>query len=164
VDGVPVLGSIDRLRGDLDRGELDQVWIALPLRAEERIRRLVGELRAHPVQVRYVPDIFGFQLRRHRLSDAAGLPVIGVADSTMQGVQGVLTAIEDYVGGGIALLLLSPLLLLIALGIRLTSAGPVLYRQQRVTWNGKHFTMLKFRSMHTGAETASGPIWSQQGD
>jgi putative colanic acid biosysnthesis UDP-glucose lipid carrier transferase len=164
VDGIPVLGSIDRLRSDLDRGELDQVWIALPLRAEERIRNLVTELRAHPVQVRYVPDIFGFQLLRHSFSEVAGMPVIGLTDTPMQGAQRVLKAIEDYAGGGIALLLLSPLLLLIALGIRLTSAGPVLYRQQRVTWNGKHFTMLKFRSMHAGAETASGPIWSQQGD
>ncbi len=164
VDGVPVLGSIDRLRGDLDRGELDQVWIALPLRAEERIRALVTELRAHPVQVRYVPDIFGFQLLRHSFSEVAGMPVIGLTDTPMQGVQRVLKAIEDYGGGGIAFLLLSPLLLLIALAIRLTSAGPILYRQQRVTWNGKHFTMLKFRSMHTGAETDSGPVWSQQGD
>ena len=77
VEGVPVLGTIDRLRSDLEHSELDQVWIALPLRAEERIRRLVAELRAFPVQVRYVPDIFGFQLLRHSFSEVAGMPVIG---------------------------------------------------------------------------------------
>ncbi|MEP6942297.1 MAG: undecaprenyl-phosphate glucose phosphotransferase [Betaproteobacteria bacterium] len=164
IDGVPVLGSIESLRGDLDRGELDQVWIALPLRAEERIRQLVNELRAHPVQVRYVPDIFGFQLLRHSFSEVAGMPVIGLTDTPMQGVQRLLKAAEDYVGGGIVLLLLSPVLLLVALVIRLTSPGPVLYRQQRVTWNGRHFSMLKFRSMQTGAENESGPVWSQQSD
>ncbi len=104
IDGVPVIGSIGSLRGDLDRGELDQVWIALPLRAEERIRQLVTELRAHPVQVRYVPDIFGFQLLRHSFSEVAGMPVIGLTDTPMQGVQRLLKAVEDYVGGGIVLL------------------------------------------------------------
>ena len=83
VDGTPVLGTIDRLPGDLDRGEIDQVWIALPLRAEERIRRLVADLRAYPVQVRYVPDIFGFQLLRHSFSEVAGMPVIGLTDTPM---------------------------------------------------------------------------------
>src|SRR5207237_4183357 len=71
VEGVPVLGTIDRLRSDLEHSELDQVWIALPLRAEERIRRLVAELRAFPVQVRYVPAIVGFQLLRHSAQEFA---------------------------------------------------------------------------------------------
>ena len=164
VDGVPVLGTIDRLRGDLDHGEIDQVWIALPLRDEERIRRLVTDLRAYPVQVRYVPDIFGFHLLRHSFSEVAGLPVIGLTDTPMQGVQRVLKAVEDFTLGGLALLLLSPLLLTIAACIKLTSPGAVLFRQQRMTWNGRHFTMLKFRSMGVGAETVSGPVWSQQGD
>jgi putative colanic acid biosysnthesis UDP-glucose lipid carrier transferase len=164
VDGVPVLGTIDGLRGDLDRGKIDQVWIALPLRDEERIRRLVTDLRAYPVQVRYVPDIFGFELLRHSFSEVAGMPVIGLTDTPMEGVQRMFKAIEDYTLGGIALLLLSPLLLAISVGIMLTAPGPVFYRQQRVTWIGRHFTMLKFRSMQVGAEQASGPVWAQEGD
>ena len=90
IDGVPVIGSIESLRGDLDRGHLDQVWIALPLRAEERIRRLVIELRGYAVQVRYVPDIFGFQLLRHSFSEVAGMPVIGLTDTPLEGLQRVL--------------------------------------------------------------------------
>jgi putative colanic acid biosynthesis UDP-glucose lipid carrier transferase len=164
VDGVPVLGTIDQLTRDLELGDLDQVWIALPLRAEERIRQLVTELRGFSVQVRYVPDIFGFQLLRHSFSEVAGMPVIGLTDTPMEGVQRVFKAIEDYTLGGIALLLLAPLLLVLTVGVKLSSPGPVLYRQQRVTWNGRHFTMLKFRSMQVGAEHASGPVWAQQGD
>ena len=164
IDGVPVLGVIGELHSALDRGDIDQVWIALPLRAEERIRSLVSELRAYPVQVRYVPDIFGFHLLRHSFSEVAGMPVIGLTDTPMQGMQRALKAVEDFVLGGLALLLLAPFLLLIAACIKLSSPGPVLYRQQRVTWNGRHFTMLKFRSMPVNAETASGPVWSQQGD
>jgi putative colanic acid biosynthesis UDP-glucose lipid carrier transferase len=164
VNGVPVLGTIDRLRGELDHGEIDQVWIALPLRDEERIRRLVTDLRAYPVQVRYVPDIFGFELLRHSFSEVAGMPVIGLTDTPIEGVQRLFKVIEDYTLGGIALLLLSPMLLAIAIGIKLTAPGPVFYRQQRVTWIGRHFTMLKFRSMRVGAEQASGPVWAQEGD
>jgi putative colanic acid biosysnthesis UDP-glucose lipid carrier transferase len=164
VDGVPVLGSINDLSGVLDRGEIDQVWIALPLRDEERIRRLVTDLRAYPVQVRYVPDIFGFELLRHSFSEVAGMPVIGLSDTPIEGVQRLFKAIEDYTIGGIALLVLSPLLFAIAIGIKLTAPGPVFYRQQRVTWVGRHFTMLKFRSMQVGAEQASGPVWAHEDD
>jgi len=148
----------------LDRGEIDQVWIALPLRAEERIREVVTALRAYPVQVRYVPDIFGFHLLRHSFSEVAGMPVIGLTDSPMQGEQRVLKTVEDLVLGGLALIVLAPVLLTVAVCIKLTSRGPVLYRQQRITWNGRHFTMLKFRTMPVGAESDSGPVWSREDD
>lgn len=164
IDGVPVLGTIDSLSLYLEQGGIDQVWIALPLRDEQRIRRLVVELRGHAVQVRYVPDIFGFQLLRHSFSEVAGMPVIGLTDTPLEGFQRLLKALEDYVLGGAATLLVSPLLLAIAIAIKLTSSGPILYRQERVTWNGRRFTMLKFRSMPVGSERVSGPVWSQQAD
>ena len=113
------------------------------------------------MQVRYVPDIFGFQLLRHSFSEVAGMPVIGLTETPMEGVQRVLKAIEDYALGGLALMVLS---LAIAIGIKLSSPGPVFYLQQRVTWNGRRFTMLKFRSMQMGAEQASGPVWSRRDD
>ncbi len=164
VDGVPVLGTIDGLCADLDRSGLDQVWIALPLRSEERIRALVATLREYPVQVRYVPDIFGFQLLRHSFSEIAGMPVIGLTDTPLEGIPRLLKAAEDYALGGLALLLASPLLAVIAISIKLSSPGPVLYRQERVTWNGRRFTMLKFRSMPVGTEHSTGPVWSAQDD
>ena len=164
VEGIPVLGKIDDLYPYLEQSGVDQVWIALPLRAEESIRRLVIELRGHAVQVRYVPDIFGFQLLRHSFSEVAGMPVIGLTDTPLEGFQRVFKTLEDYLLGGTAALLIAPLLLAIAVGIKLTSPGPVLYRQERVTWNGRRFTMLKFRSMPVGSERTSGPVWSQQAD
>jgi putative colanic acid biosynthesis UDP-glucose lipid carrier transferase len=164
VEGIPVLGTIGALNQYLEQSGVDQVWIALPLRDEERIHRLVVELRAHAVQVRYVPDIFGFQLLRHSFSEVAGMPVIGLTDTPLEGLQRVFKALEDYVIGGAAAVLVSPLLLAIAVAIKLTSPGPILYRQQRVTWNGRRFTMLKFRSMPVDSERASGPVWSHQAD
>lgn len=160
IEGVPVLGPIGQLGRDLDAGSIDQVWIALPLREEDRIRRVATDLREHSVQVRYVPDIFGFELLRHSFSEVAGMPVIGLTDTPMEGTARMLKAVEDYVLGALFLLLTLPLFAVIAAGIALTSPGPVFYRQTRVTSGGREFAMLKFRTMPVGAERHSGPVWS----
>jgi putative colanic acid biosynthesis UDP-glucose lipid carrier transferase len=158
--GVPVRGPIAELGRDLEAGGIDQVWIALPLRDEDQIRRVAAELRGHSVQIRYVPDIFGFELLRHSFSEIAGMPVIGLSDTPIEGTARMLKATEDYALGALLLLLASPLLVVIAVAIGATSGGPVFYRQTRVTSNGRPFTMLKFRTMPVNVETDSGPVWS----
>ena len=162
--GVPVLGPVDQVLTDLDDKRVDQVWLALPLRAEARIRDLLDRLSEYPVQVRFVPDIFNFTLLHHSMSEIAGLPVINLTDSPLQSTGLVLKNIEDVVLSALVMVITSPLLLLIAVGIKLSSPGPVLYRQERVTWNGEHFSMLKFRSMPVDAEATSGPVWATQGE
>jgi len=164
IDGHPVLGPVRQLVADLEIEPVDQVWIALPLRAEARIRELLLDLRSHPVQVRYVPDIFNFTLLRHSFTEIVGLPVINLTDSPLQGAGLVAKHIEDFVLAALFLVVASPLMLLIAVGIKLTSPGPVLYRQERVTWSGQRFSMLKFRSMQTDAEAGTGPVWSKRGE
>lgn len=159
--GIPVRGSIDLLLTDLDQEAIDQVWIALPLRAEERIRELLHGLRVYPVQVRFVPDIFNFSLLHHSVTEIAGLPVINLTDSPLQGPNRVIKGVEDFVLSAILLVALAPLMALVAAGIKLSSPGPVLYRQQRITWNGEQFTMLKFRSMPVDAEHLTGPVWAE---
>ncbi len=164
VAGIPVRGTVDDLPRDLDRELVDQVWIALPLRAEARIRDLLDRLRLYPVQVRFVPDIFNFSLLHHSVTEIAGLPVISLTDSPLDGPHRVTKAIEDIVLAAVFLLLVSPLMLAIAVAIKLTSRGPVFYRQDRVTWNGERFSMLKFRSMPVDAEAATGPVWARPGE
>jgi putative colanic acid biosynthesis UDP-glucose lipid carrier transferase len=95
IEGVPVCGPIAQLGRDLDAGGIDQVWIALPLRDEDQIRRVATELRGHSVQIRYVPDIFGFELLRHSFSEIAGMPVIGLSDTPIEGTARMLKAAED---------------------------------------------------------------------
>ena len=160
IEGVPVRGPIAQLSRDLEGGGIDQVWIALPLRDEDQIRRVAAELRGHSVQIRYVPDIFGFELLRHSFSEIAGMPIIGLSDTPIEGTARMLKAAEDYVLGAFLLLISSPLFVVVAIAILATSRGPVFYRQTRVTSNGRQFTMLKFRTMPVNAETQSGPIWS----
>ncbi|MCC6193502.1 MAG: undecaprenyl-phosphate glucose phosphotransferase, partial [Burkholderiales bacterium] len=164
VAGRPVQPIDERLRSDVASGGIDQVWIALPLRAESRIRGILTMLREHAVEIRFVPDIYSFHLLNHSLTDVAGLPVISLTETPMSGINRVLKAIEDYLLAGVFLVLASPFLLLIALGVKASSRGPVLYRQERVTWNGERFLMLKFRTMPVDAEAASGPVWSRHGE
>jgi len=113
--GVPVRGSIDRLLTDLELEAIDQVWIALPLRAEERIRELLHGLRVYPVQVRFVPDIFNFSLLHHSVTEIAGLPVINLTDSPLQGPNRVIKGFEDFVLSAV---------ILVAVGLVLVNRAP----------------------------------------
>jgi putative colanic acid biosynthesis UDP-glucose lipid carrier transferase len=162
IDGAAVHGPVDQLMHDLDSGALDQIWIALPLRAEARIRDLLEGLRRHSVQVRFVPDIFNFTLLHHSMTEIAGLPVINLTESPLEGGNRFLKKLEDVVLSLVILLVASPLMLLIAIGVKLSSPGPVFYRQERVTWNGERFHILKFRTMPIGVEADSGPVWSSR--
>jgi len=161
IEGVRVVGNVDRLLRDLDGGGIDQVWIALPLRAEARVRSLLEALRRHSVQVRFVPDIFNFTLLHHSMTEIAGLPVINLTDSPLDGPNLVLKQVEDVVLSLVILIVASPLMLAIAIGVKLSSPGSVFYRQERVTWNGERFRILKFRTMPIDSENTSGPIWSR---
>lgn len=162
--GLPVLGTTDRLLADLDEEAVDQVWIALPLRAEQRIRELIGGLQQTSVQVRFVPDIYNFNLLHHSVSEIQGLPVINVTDSPLDGAGLLAKRAEDFVLAFVFAVLAAPALAAIAIGIKLSSPGPVLYRQERVTWNGQRFRMLKFRSMPEGIEADTGPVWAKPGE
>lgn len=164
----PLARPVHAIEGDLPRdvaaGSIDQVWVALPLRAEARIREILTMLREHAVEIRFVPDIYSFHLLNHSLTEVAGLPVISLTETPMSGVNRFVKALEDYTLAGVLLLIASPLLLVIAIGVKLSSPGPVLYRQDRVTWNGERFSMLKFRTMPVDAEAASGPVWTRHGE
>ena len=162
--GLPVLGSADRLLADLDEESIDQVWIALPLRAERRIRELIDALQQTSVQIRFVPDIYNFNLLHHSVTEIEGLPVINVTDSPLEGAGLIAKRAEDLVLATLFTALALPALAAVAIGVKLSSPGPVLFRQERVTWNGQRFTMLKFRSMPVAAEADTGPVWATPGE
>jgi putative colanic acid biosynthesis UDP-glucose lipid carrier transferase len=131
---------------------VDEVWIALPLHREALVADILDSLRNTTVDVRYVPDFFGIRLINHSVSSIAGLSVINLSSTPMVGASRLLKAVEDRAIAVVALLLLGPLMLFIAVAVRLSSPGPALYRQERVGWNGEPFTMYKFRSMPVDVE------------
>jgi putative colanic acid biosynthesis UDP-glucose lipid carrier transferase len=164
VAGTTVVGSADRIAADATGGEVDQVWIALPLRADRRIRELLVALQAAPVEICFVPDIYNFTLLHHSVSDIAGLAVINLTDSPLHGVHALVKTLEDVLFASVLLALASPLMIAIAIGVKRSSPGPVFYRQERVTWNGAGFRMLKFRTMPSDAEAGSGPVWANRAE
>lgn len=161
IEGVPVRGGLEGVREFVDEARIDQVWITLPLRAEQRVKDLLQSLSDTTVELRFIPDIFGFQLLNHSLTEVAGLPVVNVTESPMQGANRILKALLDFVVAAVVLIVLSPLMLLIAVAVKVSSPGPALYTQRRVTWNGAEFNILKFRTMPVGAESDSGPVWAR---
>jgi undecaprenyl-phosphate glucose phosphotransferase len=162
VAGVKVRGTIGKLRRFVERGNVDEVWLALPLRAETRVREILHALRHSTATVRFVPDIFGLRLLNHSMVEVAGLPVLNLSESPMHGVNRVVKFLEDKIIASGILLLASPLLLFLAVGVKISSPGPVFYRQKRVSWNGKPFEMLKFRSMPVDCEAKSGAVWASK--
>ena len=163
--GIPIAGTIDDMETFLNKNDIDQVWIALPLRAEARMKELMTKiLVSSSVEVRFVPDIFDLRLLNFSVSEVIGLPVLNLTDSPIFGIHQLTKAIEDRLVAGISLIILSPVMVLIALGVKLSSSGPVYYRQERVSWNGLTFSMLKFRSMPVDAEWDKGAQWATSGD
>jgi putative colanic acid biosynthesis UDP-glucose lipid carrier transferase len=152
IDGVKVKGAPSRLARLLKKHYIDEVWLALPLRAEQRVKEILAELRHSTVNVRFVPDIFGFRLLNHGVSEVAGIPVLDLNRTPMVGINRIVKAFEDRLLASIILLLASPLMLFVALAIKLTSHGPVLFKQLRHGWDGKPIVIYKFRTMRLHQE------------
>ena len=143
---------------------IDEVWLALPLRAEARMREILQMLRHSTVNVRLVPDIFGFHLLNHSVTEIAGVPVLDLRASPMQGANRILKAVEDRVLALLILVLISPLMLSIAIGVKRSSPGPVLFRQKRHGWDGKPIKVYKFRTMKIHEEKDGQVTQATKGD
>ena len=144
--------------GRLSEVEVDEVWLALPLSNEAVIKDALHVLRHSTASIRFVPDLFTLRLINHGVSDVLGVTMFDLSTSPIAGVNQLVKWLEDKVLSSLILLLFSPLIVLLALGVKLTSPGPVLYRQVRVGLNNKTFNMLKFRSMPVDTEN-SGVQW-----
>lgn len=152
------------LRDYLLRRIVDEVWIALPLGHGHKLAEVVAQCDGIAANVRYVPDLHDMYLLNHGVTEIYGTPMIDLRASPMQGSNRLLKALEDRMLAGLILVLVSPLMVLIAIGVRLSSPGPVFYLQKRIGWNGRSFTMLKFRSMPSNAEAGTGAVWARKND
>ncbi len=161
---LPYLGKIHKLVDIVEQEGVDQVWVAYPFRGDFRFNEVMHALRHSSVSIRFLIDFYAFNAMNRSLSYVGGIPMLDVAVSPLDGVNAYLKALEDGVLAWIILVLFGPLMIAIAIGVKLTSPGPVFYRQERVGWNGRPFMMLKFRSMPVGVEHGTGPIWAGPGD
>lgn len=154
----PFAGSIDDLVRDARDGKIDIVYIGLPLRAEGRIGDALQELADTTATVYLAADFFTYDLMHARWHQIANIPLVSIYDSPFSGVAGWLKRLEDMVLGSLILALIALPMLAIALGIKLTSRGPVFFRQRRFGLNAKEIRVLKFRTMTVSED---GPVVRQ---
>ncbi|HWR98790.1 MAG TPA: undecaprenyl-phosphate glucose phosphotransferase [Candidatus Methanoperedens sp.] len=162
--GPPLLGRIDELPELLRAHRIALVFFALPREEHLQLERGLALIDKEVVDILVVPDILQFVMLRAGLASLGGIPMINLTETPLSGWYGPVKSAADVVFALLALVLLSPLLLAIALAIKITSPGPVFYRQERMSLDGTLFTMLKFRSMRADAEAETGAVWARPDD
>lgn len=164
ISGIPVLQTPDNLAAYLKDNTVDEIWLALPLRAEKRVKEILYLLRHETITTRFVLDIFGLDLLNHSISELAGFPVLNVSATPMVGANRLLKAFEDRMLAFIILLIISPFFFLIALMVKLTSKGPVFFKQERLGWDGRVIKVYKFRTMYMHQEDGGKVTQATQAD
>lgn len=159
-----VLGGLEDVERVVAEHGVSQLFIALPLESHRHVLQVLGALEGGLVDVKVVPDLLQFVTFKAAVEELDGLPIISLGESPITGWSRVAKRVMDMGLSGAGLLLLSPLLGLIALAIKLSSHGPVLYTQERMGLDGKRFLMYKFRSMAVDAELSTGPVWASRDD
>ncbi len=161
---VPVLGPLAALRQIVETRPVDSIFIALPGNQADRTNALLADLETSMADVRLAPDTSPAFTMRPNVSLLDGVPILSLRQTPLYGWNAVVKRGFDVVVGAACLLVATPPMLAIALLIKLTSPGPVLYRQRRMGLDGRQFTMLKFRSMRVDAEKESGAVWARPND
>jgi Undecaprenyl-phosphate glucose phosphotransferase len=149
LEGHPVLGDLQALLDCAKRSKIDDVVVALPWAADREVVEAIEKLKELPINVHLSTDLVGFELTfRPVLGDLSVLPLFEVAQRPISGWSSAMKAVEDKVLSLALVILVSPLLLAIAVAIRLDTPGPILFRQKRLGFNNQTFEIYKFRSMH----------------
>lgn len=147
LDGLSLEGDLKKLLEMAHDGQIDIVYITLPMHAERRIIHVIESLADTTVSVYVVPDLFVFSLYKARWVTVGGMPVISTFESPFYGTESWVKRSEDVLLSGLILLLISPLLVVVAVCVKLSSPGPVIFKQRRYGLKGEVVEVWKFRSM-----------------
>jgi Undecaprenyl-phosphate glucose phosphotransferase len=161
--GIPVVGGYGDLGHFLTRADIDQIVVALPLEDQQILPEIMEELKDSVLDIKIIPDLYQFASIGGAIEEFEGLPVISLQSCPIDGINLFAKRALDLLIASVALIVFSPLMMLIAVLVKLTSRGPILFKQERVSFDGSRFSILKFRTMYTNAE-ASGPGWTTRGD
>ena len=157
-ESMNMLGSVDQLAQYAKTHRVDLIYLAMPMASQPRILKLLDELCDTTASVYFAPDIFLFDLIQARMDTIGGMPVLAVCETPFYGVNSIVKRVSDIVLASIILVLIAPILAVIALGVKLSSPGPVLFRQRRYGLDGQEIVVYKFRSMTV---TEDGPVVTQ---
>ena len=155
--GARLLGGLADLSRYVKEHGVEVIFIALPMRHVQRVLDLLDELRDTTASIYYVPDVFVFDLIQSRTGEILGVPVVAMCETPFAGYRGVVKRLMDIVITTLALIALSPFLLLVALLVRLSSPGPVIFKQRRYGLDGQEILVYKFRTMKVTEDGARHP-------
>lgn len=164
VQGTPVLGKTDDIPDIILTENVKEVIIAMPETTHSEILKIVSKCDRGKVAVKVFPDVFQIMASEVSIGDLGGLPLLTMRDTALRGWRLMVKRGVDLVGSAIGLVLMSPIMMLIAILVKLDSEGPVFFTQERMGLDEKRFMMLKFRSMRPDAEAESGPVWATSND
>jgi len=160
---LPVSGNLEQLVQQAREGQIDRVYITLPMRSEARIKWLVAQLSDTTVSVYIVPDVFIFELLHSRSQNINGVPTISIFDSPMTGANTIIKRLEDVLLSSLILCLIALPMLAISIAVKLSSPGPVFFRQKRYGIDGRPIEVWKFRSMRV-MENGTDVVQATRGD
>lgn len=155
---LAVLGGLDEAQHIVEANRVDEVLVALPYRAYDRLNQLILELQKQPVQIRIAPNYLNLVLYRATVEDFSGMPLINLRDPALTVYQRLVKRAFDLLIGTLTVIISLPVMGLVALAIRIDSPGPIIFKQKRVGENGRLFTMYKFRTMRVGAEAQQADV------
>jgi Undecaprenyl-phosphate glucose phosphotransferase len=164
VAGAEVLGHFEDLARVVDERTVDEVTIALGQQAAASVDAMLESLKGEPVDLRLVPDVHRYVTLGCDVEEFDGMPVVRLNDSPLMGAAALFKRSTDLLLSALALLILATPMAIIAIAVKLSSRGPILYGQERMGLDGRTFIMYKFRSMKVDAEVSSGAVWATKND
>ena len=162
--GHKVLGLYEDLKQCIEEYGVSQLFIALPLNAHDQLKIILANLEFETVDIKLVPDLLRYMDLQSGIEDLDGMPIINLTESPLYGWNTVFKRGSDIILSGLAIIITFPIMILISLAIKLTSRGPLFYKQERMGLDRAVFMMYKFRSMKIGAEAETGPVWAKEKD
>ncbi len=159
----PVLGTMADVAGYVRDNNIKMIFISQPISAQPRIRKLLDELQDTTASVYFLPDIYVFDLMQARFDNVGGMPVIAICETPFTGFNTLVKRASDIVLALIIQLMLLPVMMAIALAVKLSSPGPIIFRQRRYGLYGEQIYVYKFRSM-TVTEDGTNVVQAKKGD
>jgi putative colanic acid biosysnthesis UDP-glucose lipid carrier transferase len=145
--GVSILGKIDELADYTKTHQVNVIYLSLPMSSQPRVLRLLDDLKDTTASIYFIPDIFMTDLIQGRMGQVDDIPVVAVCETPFTGINGVIKRTADILFSLTILLLILPILIIIAIGVKLSSPGPIIFKQRRYGLDGKEILVYKFRSM-----------------
>jgi len=164
IQGIKVLGRYSDVRELITNRGIDIIFVALPFHAHNQLKEVLEWIGDETVSIMVLPDLFEFVTLRGSVSEFEGMPLISLRDTPLYGWNIIVKRVLDIVFSSLVIIFTSPVMLGIAILVKLTSSGPILFKQERMGLDGNTFSMLKFRTMSVDAEEATGPVWAKKDD